>query len=111
MLTSAVFAANDDSAIGCINALREAGYSVPDDVSIVGCDDIELSKWFVPALPTLSSRLQDHLPVQRTRHYICKLYYLSQSYYPPFIKFINLKTANKLYFKNIITNLKSNVNK
>jgi len=51
-MPDAVFAANDDSAIGCINALREAGYSVPDDVSIVGCDDIELSKWFVPAYRT-----------------------------------------------------------
>ena len=56
-LPDAVFAANDDSAIGCINALREAGYSVPDDVSIVGCDDIELSKWFVSALTTIHTHI------------------------------------------------------
>lgn len=54
-----VFAANDDSAIGCIRALQEEGYSVPGDVSVVGCDDIELGKWFVPALTTIHTHITE----------------------------------------------------
>lgn len=54
-MPSAVFAANDDSAFGCIQALATAGYEVPKDVSIIGCDNIEVSKWYVPALTTLDT--------------------------------------------------------
>lgn len=56
-LPDAVFAANDDSAFGCIKALREAGYSVPEDISVLGCDDVELSQWFVPALTTIRTHI------------------------------------------------------
>lgn len=56
-LPDAVFAANDDSAFGCIKALQEAGYSVPEDVSVLGCDDIELSQWYSPALTTIRTRI------------------------------------------------------
>lgn len=52
-MPDAVFAANDDSAFGCIKALSEAGYSVPDQISVMGCDDIELSQWYTPALTTI----------------------------------------------------------
>lgn len=52
-LPTAVFAANDDSAIGCMLALMEAGLTVPDSISIVGCDNIELSQWYVPPLTTV----------------------------------------------------------
>lgn len=52
-LPDAIFAANDDSAFGCIKALTGAGYSVPEQISIIGCDDIELSKWYTPALTTV----------------------------------------------------------
>lgn len=52
-MPTAVFAANDDSAIGCILALTAAGYSVPKDVSVVGCDNIELSQWYTPSLTTV----------------------------------------------------------
>lgn len=58
-LPDAIFAANDDSAFGCIKALMEAGYSVPEDVSILGCDDIELSQWYVPALSTIYTHITD----------------------------------------------------
>jgi LacI family transcriptional regulator len=40
----AVFAANDNMAIGAIEALRAAGKSIPDDVAIVGFDDIPLAQ-------------------------------------------------------------------
>ncbi len=58
-LPDAIFAANDDSAFGCMKALMEAGYSVPEDVSVLGCDDIELSQWFVPALSTIYTHITD----------------------------------------------------
>lgn len=58
-LPDAIFAANDDSAFGCIKALTEAGYDVPADVSVLGCDDIELSQWYVPALSTICTHMTD----------------------------------------------------
>ena len=58
-LPDAVFAANDDSAFGCIKALREAGHSVPEDISVLGCDDVELSQWFVPALTTIRTHITE----------------------------------------------------
>lgn len=58
-LPDAVFAANDDSAFGCIKALTEAGYGVPGDVSVLGCDDIELSQWYVPALSTICTHITE----------------------------------------------------
>lgn len=48
-----VFAYNDVVAIGAIEALRDAGRSVPDDVLIIGCDDIEMGSVLVPALTTI----------------------------------------------------------
>lgn len=51
---TAVFAANDDMAIGVIRALVEADRSVPGDVSVVGFDDIPLSGFCNPPLTTVS---------------------------------------------------------
>ena len=48
-----VFAANDLSAIGALAALREAGLTVPDDVSVVGFDDLRLSARTAPPLTTV----------------------------------------------------------
>jgi DNA-binding LacI/PurR family transcriptional regulator len=50
---TAVFAANDDMAIGLIRALVEAGRRVPDDVSVVGFDDIPVSAYVTPPLTTV----------------------------------------------------------
>lgn len=52
-LPDAIFSANDESAYGCIQALQEEGYSVPDDVSIIGCDDIEMCEIMTPSLTTI----------------------------------------------------------
>jgi LacI family transcriptional regulator len=49
----AVFVASDVVALGAIGALREAGRKVPDDVSIVGFDDIPLAAYFDPPLTTV----------------------------------------------------------
>ncbi|MCQ2505864.1 MAG: LacI family transcriptional regulator [Lachnospiraceae bacterium] len=52
-LPQAVFAANDSSAIGAMDALKKHGLRVPKDVSVIGCDDIELSQYVQPPLTTI----------------------------------------------------------
>ena len=48
-----VVVANDQMALGAIRAFHEAGISVPDDISIVGFDDIPESGYFLPPLTTI----------------------------------------------------------
>lgn len=50
---SAVFAQNDRMAVGAIRALREAGRQVPQDVSVIGFDDMPLATYFDPPLTTM----------------------------------------------------------
>jgi DNA-binding LacI/PurR family transcriptional regulator len=50
---TAVFAANDDMAIGLIRALTEAGRRVPQDISVVGFDDIPVAAYVTPPLTTV----------------------------------------------------------
>lgn len=54
---TAVFAFNDISAIGAIRALREAGLRVPEDVSVLGFDDIYAAAYHNPALTTVKQPL------------------------------------------------------
>lgn len=54
---TAIFASNDQMAIGAMQALEEKGYSVPDDISIIGFDDISLSRYLKPALTTMNVSL------------------------------------------------------
>ena len=49
----AAFVASDVVAFGAIAAIREAGLRVPDDVSVVGFDDIALAAFFDPPLTTV----------------------------------------------------------
>lgn len=48
-----IFAANDQMAIGAINALKDLGIRVPEEVSVIGFDDISISKYLTPALTTI----------------------------------------------------------
>ena len=50
---TAVFAANDQMALGLLHALGERGRRVPEDVSVVGFDDIPEAEYFSPALTTV----------------------------------------------------------
>lgn len=50
---TALFVANDVMAMGAIRALHEMGVSVPEHISVVGYDNIELSKYITPALTTI----------------------------------------------------------
>lgn len=48
-----VFVANDDMAIGAIRACNDLGYRVPEDISILGFDDMGYTKYLVPRLTTV----------------------------------------------------------
>lgn len=52
-LPDAVFVANDQMALGLLHALGDAGLRVPDDISVVGFDDIPESAHFSPPLTTM----------------------------------------------------------
>ena len=49
----AVFAANDYMALGAIRAFEEVGLRVPDDISVMGYDDVEAAAFFSPSLTTV----------------------------------------------------------
>jgi DNA-binding LacI/PurR family transcriptional regulator len=50
---NAIFAANDTMAFGALQAIKEAGLKVPDDITVVGYDDIEFSALMNPTLTTI----------------------------------------------------------
>jgi LacI family transcriptional regulator len=56
---TALFAYNDISAIGSIRAFQEAGLRVPEDVSVVGFDDIKIAVHNNPSLTTVRQPLQE----------------------------------------------------
>lgn len=57
-LPGAIFASNDSMAIGALHALDEAGYHVPDDISVVGVDDIEMCRYLHPPLTTVMQPME-----------------------------------------------------
>jgi LacI family transcriptional regulator len=57
---TALFVHNDVMAVGVLHALRSHGLRVPDDCSIVSCDDLELAPFLAPPLTTV------HVPFQET---------------------------------------------
>ncbi|AIQ68653.1 LacI family DNA-binding transcriptional regulator [Paenibacillus graminis] len=69
-LPSAVFYANDEMAVGGMKALEEGGISVPDEISVIGFDDIQLAEYIQPPLTTIrqpmyeSGSLAGHLLFQ-----------------------------------------------
>lgn len=58
-LPTAVVAANDQLALGLLRAFAEAGVAVPDDVSVVGFDDIDGSAYFHPPLTTVRQEFRE----------------------------------------------------
>jgi LacI family transcriptional regulator len=56
---TALFVANDQMAAGVLRALREAGLRVPEDISVIGYDDIPLAKFLYPLLTTIRQPLTD----------------------------------------------------
>jgi LacI family transcriptional regulator len=64
---TAIFACNDMMAIGAIAHLRDRRLHVPDDVSVVGFDNVTLSAYFTPPLTTMST------PIQLVSEQLCSL--------------------------------------
>lgn len=52
-LPSAIFIASDNMAFGAMTAIEEYGLSIPEDIAIIGCDDIEISRYINQPLTTM----------------------------------------------------------
>ncbi len=50
---TAIFAANDSTAIGALRALREAGVRVPEELAVAGFDDVPVARYMSPALSSV----------------------------------------------------------
>jgi DNA-binding LacI/PurR family transcriptional regulator len=75
---TALFACNDDMALGSSKALHQAGLHIPQDISLFGFDDAPSAKWLEPALSTVylpidnmivtaidqAVRLANHQPIE-----------------------------------------------
>jgi DNA-binding LacI/PurR family transcriptional regulator len=64
---SAVFVASDTLALGAKAAIRERGLNVPDDIALIGFDDLPMAKYMEPALTTV------HLPAKQLAIEACEL--------------------------------------
>jgi LacI family transcriptional regulator, galactose operon repressor len=80
---TAIFAANDSMAIGALSALREAGVSVPEEMAVVGFDDIPIAEYTSPPLTSVrvpitelgaraTARLVEQLGSKRSRRRRCE---------------------------------------
>lgn len=58
-LPTAVFAASDSIAFGAMRAVQERGLSIPDDISFVGFNNLEMSLYTTPALTTMNAPAYD----------------------------------------------------
>ena len=56
---TALFAYNDHWAMGAIRAIQEQGFRVPDDISVMGFDDIPGSGFYTPGLTTIRQPLRE----------------------------------------------------
>jgi len=52
-LVDCVYCANDVLALGAIRAAKDLGKRIPTDIAIVGCDDVQMSQYTIPALTTI----------------------------------------------------------
>lgn len=55
---TAIFVANDWMAAGLMQKLKEKGYKIPEDISIIGCDNIPLASELSPSLTTFSQDMK-----------------------------------------------------
>ncbi len=56
---TAIFAGSDQQAMGVYEAARQAGLSIPEDLSVVGFDDLPLCQWLSPPLTTVRQPLEE----------------------------------------------------
>ncbi|QCB92585.1 LacI family DNA-binding transcriptional regulator [Cellulomonas shaoxiangyii] len=56
---TAIFAGSDYQSLGVMRAARELGLSIPEDLSVVGYDDLPLAQWLGPSLTTVRQPLRE----------------------------------------------------
>lgn len=56
---SAVICANDEMAVGALDVIRERGLSIPDDISVVGYDNVRWAPFLSPKLTTVNNPVRD----------------------------------------------------
>ncbi|THV36433.1 LacI family DNA-binding transcriptional regulator [Glycomyces buryatensis] len=56
---TAIVAGNDGEALGAYQAAAEAGLRIPDDLSVVGYDDLPMAEWTIPPLTTIRQPLRE----------------------------------------------------
>jgi len=56
---TAIICANDSMALGAIQKLNQEGFDVPEDISIIGFDDIEVASQIVPTLTTIAAPINE----------------------------------------------------
>ena len=59
MELDAVFAGDDEAAVGTITAIKQAGRRVPEDVAVVGFDDVSLAHHLTPSLTTVHAPIEE----------------------------------------------------
>lgn len=69
---TALFASNDQAAIGAMAVLRQAGVSIPEDVSVAGFDDILQARYVFPTLTTIEVPMHE-LGKEGMRHLLAQL--------------------------------------
>jgi len=67
---TAIFCANDEMAIGCLHEIKAAGLKIPDDISVVGFDDIRYAEVTDPPLTTISQPAEEI--GERVMHRLCR---------------------------------------
>ncbi len=69
---TAIFACNDLMAIGAMRALRQCGVTIPEDVSVIGFDDIQLASAVTPSLTTVAQPIA-HIGRVAVHHLVARI--------------------------------------
>jgi LacI family repressor for deo operon, udp, cdd, tsx, nupC, and nupG len=56
---TAIFCFSDEIALGCMYALRQHGFEIPNDVSVIGFDNIPFARYLMPSLTTVAQPTED----------------------------------------------------
>ncbi|PMH43222.1 LacI family transcriptional regulator [Vibrio sp. 10N.286.49.B3] len=93
---TAVFASNDHMAFGAFEVLKDAGYSVPEDVSLIGFDDIIFARYLTPGLTTINFPIEQ-MSIEAVQLTIQKLNKNKRD--------VNFKLTPSLIVRNSVKNL------
>lgn len=85
-LPTAAFVASDVVAAGAVSAIHEKGFRIPDDIAVVGFDDVPLARYLSPALSTV------HIPIRSMAQLAFSMIMQSINRQPPEEKHIFLDT-------------------